>query len=626
MRRGWWRRRQTPQVAMVGPSPEIRFPTMKKRKEPLGTLLLQSGRITRRTLDAALEEQESSGRRIGDVLVRRGAIDARAVADALANQLNLPLAPTPLEPQPEALAAVQPNLARSRTVLPLVLGARSITVAMANPLDSQTIDDLRFQSGRRVVVQIAAAPDVATAVAEAYGGELPALLDHLEPPRSPIVQDPQALEREARAAPIVRLVNHLLSKAIERRASDIHIETLDRGSRVRLRIDGRLHTSAELPADSHRAVISRIKIMAGLDISVRRRPQDGGFTAQQGPSSLTVRVSTIPTRGGEKAVLRILDPGDRPTDLSNLGLDQRDLHRLRGLLGQRQGLVLAAGPTGSGKTTTLAGAIGELALERANVVTLEDPVEIRIPGVAQMEIDPRSGPTFADGLRALLRQDPDVILVGEIRDRETAEIAMSAAVTGHLVLSTIHTVDAPGAVIRLLEMGVPPFLVAGGLSGVVAQRLVRRVCNRCQGRSGTGCKACVDGYRGRAGVFQVLAMTDEIRTAVGAGQSLATVRQLAQAGGMGNLGDDALRQVSQGVTTPHEAGRIIATSRTTTTECPHCGEEGPAGLPGCPHCGERRTATCGCGCALRRTWRYCPGCFAPTGWGKTPRKPLEAIG
>jgi len=586
---------------------------VKIRGELLGTILVGEGRITARALEDALDEQGTTGRRIGEVLIRRGLVDGEMLAMALAAQLDLPFEKGPLAPEAPAVACVKSDLARAKSVLPLRLGQRSIVVAMANPLDLEAVDDLRFQSGRRVEVLVSSEAAIALGILEAYGGELPELLDSLQiPERSQQSEgDVRALEREARAAPIVRLVNLLLSRAIDSRASDIHIETFGDRSRVRLRIDGRLHTSAELPSGSHRAVISRVKIMAGLDISVRRRPQDGGFVARQAKAELMVRVSTIPTRGGEKAVLRILDPGDRPKNLADLGLSNSDLVRLRALLKRGQGLVLAAGPTGSGKTTTLAGAIAELATEGVNIVTLEDPVEVRFPGVAQMEIDNRSGLSFADGLRALLRQDPDIILVGEIRDRETAEVAMSAAVTGHLVLSTIHTVDAPGAVTRLLEMGVPPFLVAGGLTGVVAQRLVRRVCPHCRGRSQDGCKSCLEGYRGRAGVFQVLSMDDEIRTAVTANRPLGTIRELALAEGMGTLGEDALRQVSLGTTTPHEAGRIIATSRGPTVECSRCGEEAPAGGLGCPHCGHRRTQACSCGSPLKKGWRYCPACLRP---------------
>lgn len=582
---------------------------MTGHDELLGRLLLDDGVVTAEALRDAGEEQQRSGRDLGDILLRKGVVDETQLARALAAQMDIPFEPPPLRPEPPALARIDAGLARRKGVLPLRVEGRRLTVAMANALDTDTLDDLRFQSGCHVDPVVAPASEVERAVAEAYGGELPELLDSLDRAAPDVTGVSQVLEREASAAPIVRIVDHLLTTAIDSRASDIHIETRGTGSRVRLRIDGLLATAMDLPPGSHQAAISRIKIMAGLDISVRRRPQDGGFTLRRRNTELTVRVSTIPTEGGEKAVLRLLDPGDAPRDLGSLGLATSDLERLRRLLDRGQGVLLAAGPTGSGKTTTLSGAVAELAAGKVNIVTLEDPVEYRFPGVAQMEIDRKAGVTFPSGLRAILRQDPDVILVGEVRDRETAEIAMSAAVTGHLVLTTIHTVDAPSAIVRLLEMGVPPFLVAGGLAGVVAQRLVRRVCSRCGGRGGGDCKVCRDGYRGRSGVFEVLVVDDQIRTAVTSGASIDSVRTLARQSGMGSMARDAMRQVAENVTTPHEAGRIIALTRGATINCPRCKFPMPPAAKGCPMCGRPVRRACACGEPLDRRWRYCPACL-----------------
>ncbi|MDH3223313.1 MAG: ATPase, T2SS/T4P/T4SS family, partial [Gemmatimonadota bacterium] len=454
--------------------------------------------------------------------------------------------------------------------------------------------------------------EIARGILDTYGGELPELLLRLgRTARTRVSGEARMLEREARAAPIVRIVDHLLARAVKVRASDIHIEGLGDGSRVRFRVDGQLGTATEFPPGTHRAAISRVKIMAGLDISERRRPQDGGFTFKRRGMALTVRVSTIPTRVGEKAVLRILDTGESPPDLMELGLSDGDLARVRGLLARHQGVILAAGPTGSGKTTTLSAIVRLLSDRDLNVITLEDPIEYRFPGVAQMEIDRRAGMGFPEGLRAILRQDPDVIMVGEIRDRETAEIAMSAAVTGHLVLSTIHTVDAPGAVVRLLEMGVPNFLVAGGLAGILAQRLVRRICPRCGGRR-PDCPACTGGLRGRCGVFEVLTIDDEIRTAVAVGTSISALRSMARSNGMGSMGEDALRHVAEGTTTPHEAGRILSLSTGPEVACTACGRPVPPGAVGCPGCGMTRRSFCRCGEPLERRWRYCPRCLRPT--------------
>ncbi|MDE2805317.1 MAG: ATPase, T2SS/T4P/T4SS family [Gemmatimonadota bacterium] len=581
---------------------------MPARDSLLGRILLERSALSPSALREAEQDCDRSGRRLDEVLLRRGLVDESQVAQALAAMLNLDFVAPPLHPDPDALARVQAALARRKGILPLTVEGRRLTVAMANPLDTDAIDDLRFQSGCHVEAVAAPRSAVVQGVLDAYGGELPELLDSLERSgRRDEGRSLQDLENEAGAAPIVKIVDHLLSTAIDRRASDIHIETHGAGSRVRFRIDGLLHTATELPPGSHRAAISRVKVMAGLDISVRRLPQDGGFTVKKRNTKLTVRVSTIPTLGGEKAVLRVLDPGDAPRDLSFLGMAAHDLERLRHLLQRRQGVLLASGPTGSGKTTTLSAAVAELAAGKINIVTLEDPVEYRFPGLAQMEIDQKAGVDFPSGLRAILRQDPDVILVGEVRDRETAEIAMSAAVTGHLVLTTIHTVDAPSAITRLLEMGVPPFLVAGGLAGVIAQRLIRRVCSRCDGRGGE-CTVCNGGYRGRSGVFEVLVVDDEIRTAITAGAAIASLRHLAQRNGMVSMARDALRQVAEGATTPHEAGQIIALTQGATVRCENCDAALPPAAAGCTMCGRPRGNVCTCGEPIDARWRYCPAC------------------
>jgi general secretion pathway protein E len=352
-------------------------------------------------------------------------------------------------------------------------------------------------------------------------------------------------------------------------------------------------------------VLSRVKVMAGMDISVRRRAQDGRIALSPAGHALTLRVSTLPVNGGEKAVVRILDPEAAPRDLGALGLASGDLARIRRLLTAHEGVLLAAGPTGSGKSTTLFAALSEVDRETQNVVTLEDPVEYRLAGANQIQVDRRAGLGFADALRAVLRQDPDVVMVGEIRDRETAEIAMAAAVTGHLVLSTIHTTDAAGAVTRLLNMGVPPFLVAGGLTGVIAQRLVRRLCRECRGG---GCDSCGDGYRGRTGVFQVLAITDALRDEITGEAKLARLRSLARAAGTATLADDARRAVAEGLTTPHEIGRVLHADPGATLPCLSCGHAVPMGATACPACGVHRKRLCACGATLERGWRFCPWC------------------
>jgi len=582
---------------------------MSTRPKIFGQLLLERGCVTEEELTRALDDERLHGERIGETLVRMGVTSADDVAETLAIQLGIPCEQAPLTPTPAALRAVRPDLARSHRVIPMTVTARTIIIAMADPLDLGAVDDLQFQTGRRVQATVATPDAIREASERCYGGALLALVEalpeHLRTDRSTPTDD---LERATRAAPVVRLVDRVLRSAIDERASDIHVEETGEDVRVRFRIDGALRQALDLPAAVRRAVLSRIKVMAGMDISVRRRAQDGRIPLEHAGRRLTLRVSTLPVNGGEKAVVRVLDSDAAPRSLAELGMAPKDLIALRRLLARGDGVILVAGPTGSGKSTTLFAAMSELDRETRNVVTLEDPVEYRLPGASQIQVDRRAGLGFADALRATLRQDPDVVMIGEIRDRETAEIAMAAAVTGHLVLSTIHTTDAPGAATRLLNMGVPPFLVSGGLAGVLAQRLVRKCCMRCRGK---GCDRCVDGYRGRTGVFQMLTLTDALRDEISRGGSSARVRHLARDAGMGSLGSDARRAVAEGVTTPHEITRLIDVGSGHTLPCAECGAGVPVGALACPHCGTQRVLRCSCGEQLEKGWRFCPWCVRP---------------
>ncbi len=584
---------------------------VKMKPKILGRLLVEAGAVSEGVLERALDEQPGTGLRLGALLVDRGWADEEVVARCLSVQLGLPYQSPPLEAEQAAVDTVRPELAQRGRVLPLHVGPRTLRLAMADPLDLGVLDDVQFQSGRRVDAVVVSCGALVEGLAKAYGGELQVLLKELPDEwRGPEKErGGDDLERLARSAPVVRLVDHILARAVDEEASDIHIEGFQGEIRVRYRVDGILRTALGLPSGSLAAVLSRLKIMAGMDISVKRRPQDGGMTLKRGDTPLTLRVSSLPLKGGEKAVVRILDPEKAPRSLDQLGLTRADLCRLRALMKNGQGVILAAGPTGSGKSSTLFGALAEVDREGRNLITLEDPVEYRLQGANQVQVNPKAGLTFPTALRSVLRQDPDIIMVGEIRDRETAEIAMAAAVTGHLVLSTVHTVDAPGAITRLLNMGVPPYLLAGGLAGVVAQRLVRRLCTRCGGKRQDGCEGCPDGYRGRTGVFQVLAMTDALRESVVNGASLATLRQLAREGGMLSLKEDALRKVAEGITSPHEVGRVIQGDGGVSIPCNGCGGEVPVGSNWCPWCGRPRIRSCSCGIPLRPRWRFCPACL-----------------
>lgn len=579
---------------------------MPTRPKILGQLLVEAGHIGPDRLDDALGPARRPSERLGETLVRLGHVTSEDVARALSVQLDLPYRPRPLQPDPAAVRLVEGPLVRSRRLVPLDLDGRMLTAALADPLDLRAIDDLQFQTGKRVQIVVASPEAVDEAIADHYAENVADLVGALPVElREEGALSDDRLEEATRRAPVVRLVDHILRGAIDDGASDIHVEETGGDVRVRIRIDGLLRPRADLPAAARRAILSRIKVLAGMDISVRRRAQDGSLTLEHAGRSLTLRVSTLPVNGGEKAVVRILDGASAPRDLGGLGMSDQDLRTVRRLVARGEGVVLAAGPTGSGKSTTLFAALSEVDRDVRNVVTLEDPVEYRLPGGNQVQVDARAGLGFAEALRAVLRQDPDVVMVGEIRDRETAEIAMAAAVTGHLVLSTIHTTDAPGAITRLLNMGVPPFLVAGGLAGVVAQRLVRGRCHLCRGR---GCEECDAGCRGRTGVYQVLALSDELRDEVGRGASSGSIRRLAAETGMGTLAGDARRAVASGLTTPHEAARLIRAAEDARDPCGACAAPLPLDAIACPSCGERSGVRCDCGRALEPGWRFCPWC------------------
>lgn len=619
------------------------------RPRILGKLLVDTEGVTPEALEAALVSERKARERVGETLVRLRATTPEAVCRALATQLGLSVAEAPIDVDPDALALVRPELIRAHQLVPISVSKRVIRVAMADPLDLAAIDDVQFHTGHRVEPLVATRDAMADAIARhcppgepgarAGAGSAPGRRsengrvdgtpasddDPVDDDFRTLVQalpealresstrlagervDPE-LEEATRQAPVVRLVDRILRQAIDEGASDIHVEETGSDVRVRLRVDGTLHQTLDLPSGARRAVLSRIKVVAGMDISVRRRAQDGRVSFRHRGRRLTLRVSTLPVNGGEKAVVRILDPASAPRSLGALGMAAGDLAQLRGLLRRGEGVLLAAGPTGSGKSTTLFAALSELDGETRNVVTVEDPVEYRLPGASQVQVERRAGLGFAEALRAILRQDPDVVMVGEIRDRETAEIAMAAAVTGHLVLSTIHTTDAPGAVTRLLHMGVPPFLVAGGLAGVVAQRLVRRACPACRAR---GCEECRDGLRGRTGIYQVLTVSDAMRDEISGGGSSARLRRLAAEAGMTTLESDARRAVAAGLTAPHEVSRFLDLGSSAGVPCAECSSPVPFGALACPSCGERRSHQCACGRPLERGWRYCPACIRP---------------
>ena len=511
---------------------------------------------------ARARARRREGRTLGETLAELGATDETAFARALADAAGLPFAAAPPALPPRELAAALPlPFAKRHLVLPLAQDATGVDVAVADPAVLPALDDLRFLYRAPVRAVVVPAPVLRDAITRAYDAAARSAADTMDALASERLDlgadapaaEPRDLLEGGDEAPVIRLVNALLFQAVRDDASDIHIEPHERGTTVRLRLDGILHEVLTPPARLHPAIVSRIKVMAGLDIAERRLPQDGRIRVRVTGRDVDVRVSLVPTGFGERVVLRLLDRAAARLDLAAHGLAPGNAAALERLLGRSHGIVLVTGPTGSGKTTTLYAALRRLATGERNIITIEDPVEYQLPGIAQIQVSPRIDLSFASGLRAVLRQDPDIILVGEIRDRETVEIALQAALTGHLVFSTLHTNDAATAVTRLLDMRVEPFLIASSVLAVLAQRLVRRVCTTCGGQ---GCPSCRGtGYRGRTAIHELLPFDDAVRALVMTRADAATIRRHATAGGMATLRDDGLAKVAAGVTTRAEVLR-----------------------------------------------------------------------
>jgi len=525
------------------------------------------------------------------VLVEEGLVTAEQVLDALSQQLALPVRPQiGADAVDETLVLRVPiAFAKGHVILPLSRDEDgTVVVAVANPLDLSPLDDLRLLfDGAEVRVELATQRTILGAINEVYDRGPTATdalaedavedLDHLA---SEISQETQDLLEASDDAPIIKLVNSLLQHAVKERASDIHLEPFEREIRVRFRIDDLLYEPIKpLPRALQASIVSRIKIMGGLNIAEKRLPQDGRIRLKIAGRDYDVRLSTIPVTHGERVVMRLLPRTAEMLNLERLGFNERQLGTLEKLISRPNGIVLVTGPTGSGKTTTLYGALSRINATDKNIITIEDPVEIQLPGIGQIEVNPRIGLTFAGGLRSVLRQDPNVVLVGEIRDLETAEIAIQASLTGHLVFSTLHTNDAPSAITRLVDMGVEPFLVASSLVAVLAQRLVRVLCRECRVaydatreelaeiglRMGdesvrvyraAGCVACnYTGYRGRIGIFELMLIDDDVRAMVTQNVDSKSIKQVAVGKGMRTLRADGARKVLQGATSVAEVLR-----------------------------------------------------------------------
>jgi len=557
----------------------------------LGDLLIQEGLITRDQLGLALTEQRTVGHRLGFVLVKMGLVQEIEITRVLARQFRMPAVDlSRFEVDPKIIRLIPPEVAKKNCVLPLKREGRTLTVAMADPLDQGLLQDLKFITRFDLFPVIAGEYTLRTLIEKHYESSDQQLHDLLKDMEG-MGDDVEVVEEDEDEsglaqiddAPVVKLINGLLTDAVKRGASDIHIEPYEHELRVRYRIDGALVEVMKPPLKMKAALISRVKILSQLNIAERRIPQDGRLKLKMGTRVIDFRVSTLPCLFGEKIVLRILDKGNLTLDLTTFGFEPKAEADLMKAILNPYGMVLVTGPTGSGKTTTLYSCLSRINTADTNIMTAEDPVEYNLMGINQVQVKPDVGLTFAAALKAFLRQDPNIIMVGEIRDLETGSIAIKAALTGHLVLSTLHTNDAPSTITRMIDMGIEAFNVASAVNLVVAQRLVRRICKDCKAPAtyrpeelkalgtelermrkigffkGTGCEACGGlGYRGRAGLYEVMALSPELRRMILRGASVAELRDQAVAEGMLTLRMDGLKKIEKGVTTLEEVVKETA--------------------------------------------------------------------
>ncbi|HVE48748.1 MAG TPA: type II secretion system ATPase GspE [Casimicrobiaceae bacterium] len=559
-------------------------PTRKR----LGEILIERGKLDSQALERALRLQGDSGEKLGSLLVTLGLCAQRDVAEALAQQLSLPLCDAALYPEfPILEERVSARFLRESHALPIREDESELVLAMADPTDDYTIGAFEMVTGRAVRPLVAIPTELEAALERLYGAGKSALgtiVGDVEQRVDDIAfdADVQQLKDLASEAPVIRMVSLIITNALEMRASDIHVEPFENRLIVRYRVDGVLHEIESPPRRLSAAIISRIKIMANLDIAERRLPQDGRIRLRVQGKEIDLRVSTVPTMHGESVVMRILDKGGVALDFKRLGFEDDTLKLFLNVLLQPHGILLVTGPTGSGKTTTLYTALDRLNQPDVKILTVEDPVEYQMPGINQIQVKPQIELTFANALRSIVRQDPDVIMIGEIRDLETAQIAVQSALTGHLVLSTVHTNDAPSTVNRLLDMGVEDYLLTSTVIGILAQRLVRTLCPHCKEpyhalpelveqmnlhkfvREGPitlwharGCKACANtGYTGRVSILEMLPMTDALRSLVMRHATATDLRSQALAEGMLPMYEDGLRKAVQGVTTFEEVLRV----------------------------------------------------------------------
>lgn len=634
----------------------INEPKKQTGRKKLGELLIEVGFLSEHQLSRALQEQKKRRKRLGETLIELQMISEEQLAESLASLIGMSyIRPTSMQVEPELFMLIPEQLARRHLAVPLKVENKELIVAMVDPLDYESINDLRFHAGMAIHPVVSTRKEVLETIEDSYRidtsvekivqasakdfdtGSIKVIPELAE--ADLLNAETRSLEERSRLAPVIQLANLILGKAIKMRASDIHIEPGQKEFKVRFRIDGLLKDDMRLPKWVQNPLVSRIKILAKLDISERRLPQDGAVRVYAQNREVDLRVSTLPTHHGEKVVLRILDQSKLLIELEKVGLLEKDVLAVRAMIKKKKGMILVTGPTGSGKTTTLYAIINELKSQVSNLTTVEDPVEYTIEGINQVQINPDIGLTFAAALRSILRQDPNIIFVGEIRDLETAEIAFRAAMTGHLVLSTIHTNDSTSTITRLIDIGIPRYLVASAVIGIIGQRLVRKLCPRCkipspqsdapQTRSspgasshvssvfpvgpeaqGEGCNTCsYTGFFGRVGIFEILTLSSKVKELISSGVTDQELRSAGVVLGMTSMEEDGIEKVKRGVTVIDEVLRVVEAEEVFKSICSKCNRPIRIDFLVCPYCESPSPYVCSsCGKLIQPEWRACPYC------------------
>ncbi|NRY59962.1 GspE/PulE family protein [Clostridium beijerinckii] len=559
---------------------------MATEKRRLGNILVNAGKITGYQLQEALKSQRTLGKKLGEILLDSKIITEEDIIEAIEQQTGIKKVDlNTINFDRKAITLIPQNLCDKYLLIPFGFDNNKIKVALADPLNIFAIDDVAISTGFEIESFISKKDDIKKFIGIYYSSQqVSNAALQLAKESEKLVKASKAMTpediNEVNSAPVVKMIDYMFKNSVEMNASDIHIEPFEHEIRIRYRIDGKLQTINTLGIESLGPLVTRIKILAGLNIAEKRIPQDGRIMAKVSGKEIDLRVSVLPVVNGEKIVIRVLNTGGTILSKEQLGMSEDNIKRLERIISNPHGIILVTGPTGSGKSTSLYSILRELNSNSVNIITVEDPVEFTMAGVNQVSVNERAGLTFASGLRSILRQDPDIIMIGEIRDEETAEIATRAAITGHLVLSTLHTNDAPSSIIRLVDMGIKPYLVSTSVVGVMAQRLVRKICNKCKEpyeaniyekkilgqdldkpiilHRGKGCGYCNEtGYSGRIGIYEIMEMTRQHREAINAGGNSDKIRDISIANGMETLESECKNLVLNGVTTIEELATIV---------------------------------------------------------------------